>query len=115
GHVGGLVGRRRLYLAGAAALALFSYPYWTLVETRVPLLVAAATVIALFVNDALHAPQAALIAESITARLRYSGASLGNQIGSVVGDAAAPAIAAALVPRFGGSLPVAGLTAACGL
>jgi len=72
-------------------------------------------VLALFVNDALHAPQAALIAESITARLRYSGASLGYQIGSVVGDAAALAIAAALVQRFGGSLPVAGLTAACGL
>jgi MFS family permease len=115
GHLGDLVGRRRLYLAGAVALALVSYPCWALVETRVPLLVAAAIVIALCLNDALHAPQAALIAESITARLRYSGASLGYQIGSAAGDAAALAIGAALVQRFGGSLPVAGLTAACGL
>ncbi len=113
GHLSDVVGRRRLYLAGAVVLLLVSYPYWALLETRVPLLVATATVAALLLNDALHAPQAALIAESFTARLRCTGASLGYQLGTAAGDAAALLAAAALVHRFGGSVPVAGLTMLC--
>jgi hypothetical protein len=47
-----------------------------------------------------YGPQAALIAESFTGRLRYSGASLGYQLASVIAGGPAPLIAVAL---YGGA------------
>src|SRR5262245_11694059 len=74
GFLSDVVGRRRLYLAGAVALLLWSYPYGALLGTRAPLLVAAAIALSLLIHDVQHAPQAAIIVESFTGRLRCSGA-----------------------------------------
>ena len=48
----------------------------------------------------MYGPQAALIAESFTGRLRYSGASLGYQLASVIAGGPAPLIAAALFAQY---------------
>jgi MFS family permease len=54
----------------------------------------------------MYGPQAALIAESFPARLRYSGASLGYQLSSVVAGGLSPLIAAGLLRHFGASWPI---------
>ena len=113
GFLSDIVGRRRLYLAGAAALLLWSVPYWVLLDTRVPLQVAAAIALSLLILDIQHAPQAAIIVESFTGRLRCSGASLGSQLGSAAAAGATPVAATALLNGFGGWLPLALLLAAC--
>jgi hypothetical protein len=48
----------------------------------------------------MYGPQAALIAESFTPRLRYSGASLGYQLASIIAGGPAPLIATALFARY---------------
>jgi MFS family permease len=118
GFLSDIVGRRRLYLLGAAALLLWSYPYLALLDTRVPLLVAVAIVVSLPIHDVQYAPQAAIIAESFTGRVRSTGASLGYQLGSAAADGCTPLVAVALLHGFKSSLPLAillALSAAIGL
>jgi len=95
------VGRKRLVMIGAAVMVLWSYPYWALIGSHVPLLVLAAIVVSLPIHDIQYAPQAALIAESFTGRLRYSGTALGSQLTTLVADGPAVLIALALLHRLG--------------
>jgi hypothetical protein len=55
----------------------------------------------------MYGPQAALIAESFTGRLRYSGASLGYQLASVIAGGPAPLIAAWLLAQYGSGYVIA--------
>ena len=66
-----------MYLIGAAATGLFGFLYFGMVDTAIPLVVFIAIVLSLIPHDMQYGPQAALIAEAFTPRLRYSGASLG--------------------------------------
>jgi hypothetical protein len=63
----------------------------------------------------LYGPQAALIAESFTGRLRYSGASLGYQLASVIAGGPAPLIATWLFGEYKSSLPIAFYILACAI
>jgi hypothetical protein len=60
----------------------------------------------------MYGPQAALIAECFTPRLRYSGSSIGYQLASVVGGPA-PLIATALLAATGSGYVIAGYIALC--
>jgi MFS family permease len=98
GHLSDRIGRKRMYLLGAAAMLLWAFPYFALLETAVPVLVVVAVVASLIPHDMQYGPQAAFIAESFDTRLRYSGAGLGYQLASVFAGGPAPLIAAALLP-----------------
>ncbi len=84
GHISDRIGRRKMYLIGAAVTGLFGFLYFGMVDTATPMLVFIAIVLSLVPHDMQYGPQAALIAESFTPRLRYSGASLGYQLASVI-------------------------------
>src|SRR6185295_2523052 len=77
GYLSDRLGRKRVYMLGAALTGAYGFAYFMLLDTRVPWLVVAAIVFSLVPHDMMYGPQAALIAESFTGRLRYSGASLG--------------------------------------
>jgi MFS family permease len=55
----------------------------------------------------MYGPEAALIAESFSPRLRYSGSSLGYQLASIIAGGPSPFIATALLAAFGSSFPIA--------
>jgi MFS family permease len=99
GHLSDRFGRKRVYMLGAAATGVFGFVYFALLDTRVPALVVLAIVLSLIPHDMMYGPQAALIAESFPGRLRYSGASLGYQLSSVIAGGPAPLIASSLVSR----------------
>jgi MFS family permease len=61
----------------------------------------------------MYGPQAALIAEAFTPRLRYSGASLGYQLASVIAGGPAPLIATALFAHYHSGYAIAIYIAAC--
>ena len=73
GFVSDRIGRKRTYLWGILLTALFGFIYFGLLDTRAPLLIFVAIVCSLVPHDMMYGPQAALIAESFDARLRYSG------------------------------------------
>ena len=78
-----------------------------------PALIFLAVALSLVPHDMMYGPQAALIAESFTARLRYSGASLGYHLASIISGGPAPLIATALFARYRSGYSVATYLAAC--
>ncbi|MEV5324548.1 MFS transporter [Nonomuraea fastidiosa] len=113
GYISDLVGRRRLYIVGAALMVVWSFIYWPLLDTRVPALVFLAIVLAAPIHDIQYGPQATFIAESFTGRLRYSGASLGYQLASVTAGGPAPLIAVWLYATYESSFAIAVYMAIC--
>jgi metabolite-proton symporter len=106
GYLSDVIGRKVMYILGALATLAFAYPYFSLLNTRVPALVFLAAVVSLITHDMQYGPQAALIAESFTTRLRYSGASLGYQLASVIAGGPAPLIAVYLLHTYGTSAAI---------
>jgi metabolite-proton symporter len=107
GHLSDKIGRKRMYMIGAGLTFLWAIPYFLLLDSKAGLLVFAAIFISLIPHDMQYGPQAALIAESFTTRLRYSGAGMGYQLASVVAGGPAPLLAAWLLHTFNSSLPIA--------
>ncbi|MDD7967078.1 MFS transporter [Actinomycetospora lemnae] len=101
------IGRRKPYLVGAVGGTVTLLLFFLAVGTGSTLLVVLAVVLAVNVtHDAMYGPQAAWFAELFTVRLRYSGASLGYGIGSVIAGGFAPLVAAAVVGATGSFWPV---------
>ncbi|MCD9193451.1 MFS transporter [Streptomyces albireticuli] len=101
------VGRRPVYLLGAAGVGIWAFPFFALVDTgRFWALVVAVTV-GLVCHGAMYAPQAAFFSEMFATRMRYSGASIGAQFASVAAGAPAPLIATALLAEHDSGTPVA--------
>ena len=113
GHISDLIGRRKMYLIGAAATGIFGFVYFAMLGTGAPALVFIAIVLSLIPHDMMYGPQAALIAEAFTPRLRYSGASLGYQLASIIAGGPAPLIATALFAAYHSGYAVAIYIAAC--
>jgi hypothetical protein len=89
-----------MYLIGAAVTGLFGFLYFGMLDSAIPSAVFIAIVLSLIPHDIQYGPQAALIAEAFTPRLRYSGASLGYQLASVIAGGPAPLIATALFAAY---------------
>jgi MFS family permease len=102
------VGRRPVYLFGAAFSLAYAFPFFWLLHTRSPGLVWAAIVVGVAVgHNAMYGPQAAWFSELFGSSVRYSGASVSYQLASVVSGGLAPFIATALLASWG-SAAVAG-------
>jgi metabolite-proton symporter len=107
GHLSDRLGRKRVYMVGAALTGAYGFAYFALLDTKVPWLVFLAIVLSLIPHDMLYGPQAALIAECFPARLRYSGASLGYQLSSVIAGGPAPLVAAWLLGQYHSGMAIA--------
>jgi metabolite-proton symporter len=115
GHISDRVGRKRIYLLGAALTGVFGFIYFGLLNTGVPTLIFIAIVLSLIPHDIMYGPQAALIAELFPGRLRYSGASLGYQLASVIAGGPAPLIATWLFATYGSGYAIAVYILACAI
>jgi MFS transporter, MHS family, shikimate and dehydroshikimate transport protein len=102
------LGRRPVYLFGAIFTGLFAFPFFWLVETSQASLMTLAVVVALVGgHSAMYGPQASFFSELFGTRVRYSGASLGYQLASVIAGGLSPLIATNLLKRTGASWPIA--------
>ena len=106
GYISDKIGRKRMYLIGAATMFLFAFPYYFLLNSQVPALIVLAIIVSLPVHDMQYGPQAAFIAESFPPAVRYSGSSLGYQLASITSGGPAPIIAAWLYHTYGTSLAI---------
>jgi MFS family permease len=107
GHLSDRIGRKRMYLIGVVATGLYGFIYFGLLGTMTPWIIFIAVVLSLIPHDMQYGPQAALIAESFTGRLRYSGASLGYQLASVIAGGPAPLIATWLYATYQSGMVIA--------
>jgi MFS family permease len=113
GHLSDRFGRKRIYLIGSVATGIFGFIYFAMLNTVVPGWMFLAIVLSFVPHDLMYGPQAALIAECFTARLRYSGSSIGYQLASVIAGGPAPLIATALLAATGSGYAIAGYIALC--
>jgi MFS transporter, MHS family, shikimate and dehydroshikimate transport protein len=96
------LGRRPVYMFGAAFSLLFAFPFFWLLNTGVAPLIWLAIVLGVNLgHDAMYGPQAAYFSELFGTRVRYSGASLGYQLASVLAGGLSPLIAVALLSAYG--------------
>jgi len=92
------IGRRPVYMGGAAFSALFAFPFFWLLDTQYPTLLWLAIVLGLAIgHGAMYGPQASFFSELFGARVRYSGVSLGYQLASVFAGGLSPLIATSLL------------------
>src|SRR5204863_9255799 len=76
GHISDRIGRKTMYMIGAAVTGIFGFVYFAMLNTGSAAIIFLAIVLSLIPHDMQYGPQAAMIAESFTGRLRYSGSSL---------------------------------------
>src|SRR5205085_1663247 len=107
GHISDRIGRKRMYLIGAVTMGVFGFVYFAMLNTLVPGWIFLAIVLSFIPHDMMYGPQGALIAECFSPRLRYSGASLGYHLSSVIAGGPAPIIATALLAWTGSGHSVA--------
>ncbi len=107
------VGRKPVYLFGAAGIAVWGFAFFGLLNTESFLLAVLAITVGLLFHGAMYGPQAAFFSELFGTKARYSGVSIGYQLASVAAGAPAPLIAIYLLDEFGSGTPVAVYLAIC--
>lgn len=103
------IGRVKVFIAGAVAMALFAIPYFLLLDQRSTTALMIATVVALgLIWAPITAVLGTMFSEIFATRVRYTGITLGYQIGAALAGGTAPLIATWLMSRYDGSwVPVA--------
>ena len=101
-------GRKRMYLLGAAAMLVYAFPYFLLVNTHNEYLIILATFIGLaIIWPPITATMGTMFSEAFSKEVRFTGVTLGYQIGAALAGGTAPMISEYLMALFGGSsLPV---------
>jgi MFS transporter, MHS family, shikimate and dehydroshikimate transport protein len=98
------VGRRPIYLFGTIFGILYAFPLFWLLETRNPTLVLLGIVVGISVcQGVVFALHASFMPELFGTKVRYSGISVGFQIGAAIGGGLTPLVAAAVVGWSGGA------------
>lgn len=109
GRLSDKIGRKKVYIAGVIGMILYAFPYFWLLEQRNFAALLIATVLGLGIIWApITAVLGTMFSEIFDAKVRYTGVSLGYQIGAAVAGGTAPLIATWLLVQFNDSyVPVA--------
>ncbi|MFE0385522.1 MFS transporter [Streptomyces bungoensis] len=100
------IGRRPVTLIGSVGMALWAFAFFGIVDSRSSAEITLAVIAGLLLHGAMYGPQAAFISEMFDTRVRYSGASMGAQLASIVAGALAPIIAVDLLKNYGSATPI---------
>lgn len=109
GSLSDRIGRKKMYIAGTVAMMAFAFPYFWLIHQGSILLLVVATVIGLgIIWSPITAVLGTMFSEIFDAKVRYTGVTLGYQVGAAVAGGTAPLVATALLSAFENSyVPVA--------
>jgi MFS family permease len=109
GNIANRVNRKKIYTFGAVLMGLFAFPYFWLLNTKNPFLIAVASVLGMGILwTPITAVLGTLYSEIFPAKVRYTGATLGYQVGAACAGGTAPLVATGLMYMYNGSfVPVA--------
>ena len=93
-------GRKGIFMTGAILTAIWAFAIFPLVDTGNFWLIVIAVSFGLSFLAMMYGPQAAFFTELFSTEVRYSGATLGYQLGAIAGGAFAPTIAAKLWTEY---------------
>ena len=100
------IGRRPVTLIGSAGMAVWAFVFFGMVDSKSFVVITLAVTAGLLLHGAMYGPQAAFISEMFDTKVRYSGASMGSQLASILAGALAPIIAVELLKDYGSSTPI---------
>ncbi|MFD9327923.1 MFS transporter [Streptomyces sp. NPDC060065] len=100
-------GRRRVLRAGSIGLVACALLLFPMINTANSALILLALLVTAVFMGVVYGPIAALFSELFKAEIRYSGASLGYQLGSILGGGLAPTVATALYTSWASTTPIA--------
>jgi MFS family permease len=100
-------GRRGVYMLGALLLGFWAFAIFPLIDTGSFLLICLSVCVGQIFIAMMYGPQAAFLTELFSTHVRYSGASLGYQLGAILGGAMAPIIATALLAYYESTIGIA--------
>jgi MFS family permease len=106
GAVSDRIGRRKMFIIGCVTVAVYTFIYFALLDTKVPALIFLGVSLSFIPVMMMYGPEAALIAEAFTPRLRYSGASIGYQLASIIAGGPAPFISTWLFTTYHSTFPI---------
>ncbi|MEU7568719.1 MFS transporter [Streptomyces fradiae] len=101
------LGRRPVTLIGSVGMAVWAFVFFGLVDSGSFTVITLAVTAGLLLHGAMYGPQAAFISEMFDTKVRYSGASMGSQLASILAGALAPIIAVELLKEYDSSVPIA--------
>lgn len=97
-------GRRPIAVIALIGLAVFIWPFFWFLDHGSLMLLPIIVILGMnFIHDSIYGPQAAWFTEQFPVHVRYTGVSLGCQIGTVLSGGFTPVIAAALLVVGGGT------------
>lgn len=101
------VGKKRIFIVGTSGIILFAFPYFQLLSYQSVFTLTLATVLGMGLWGVVTAVMGTLVSDMFGARVRYTGISVGYQVGAALAGGMAPLIATALIHSFDGSwIPV---------
>jgi MFS family permease len=115
GYLSDRIGRKRTYLLGSGLMLVSGFIFFGLLDTRNPALIVLGIVFGAIPHSIVYGTQASLIAEQFTPRMRYSGASIGYQLASIIAGGPAPLVAAWLFSVYKSGTSIAIYIGVCAL
>ncbi|HEF4732382.1 MFS transporter [Burkholderia multivorans] len=108
GRLSDRIGRKPVYLIGALGLVVIAFPFFWLIDTKVPALIWLAFLLGNAIcHGAMIGTQPSLMGELFSTEVRYSGMALGHEVASVFAGGLAPMLATALLAHYHAAWPVA--------
>src|SRR5712675_581473 len=106
GAISDKIGRRQMYIIGCVFVAIFTFVYFAMLDTKSATMIFIAVALSFIPVMTMYGPEAALLAAAFTPRLRYSGASIGYQLASIIAGGPAPFISTWLFATYHSTLPI---------
>lgn len=100
-------GRKAVSIGSCLFAIIFAFPLFALLDTKEPIIIAIAIIIAItFGQMVMFSVGASWYTELFPAKLRYSGASLGFQVGAAISGGLTPVLVATLLRETGSTTSI---------